>query len=57
MFNLNMKKEQMAKEKNAKKGCLQKIRSKDGKMSIKICTMIDECTCENLKCCTGKRRW
>jgi hypothetical protein len=46
----------MEKENNAKKGCLQKIKSKEGKMSIKICTMIDSCKCENIKCCDSKKR-
>jgi len=44
----------MVKENKSKKGCMQKIKSKDGKMSVKICTMIDECTCDDPKCCTGR---
>ena len=56
MFNLNMKKEQIEKENKSKKGCIQKIKSKDGKMSVKICTMIDKCNCEDSKCCLADLR-
>ena len=56
MFNLNMKKEQIEREIKSKKGCIQKIKSKGGKMSIKICTIIDKCSCEDLKCCSANKK-
>ena len=55
MFDLNIKREQIEKENKSKKGCVQRIKFKNGKMSVKICMMIDKCACGDLKCCSSIR--
>ena len=39
------------KKMKLKKTCVQVKKSSEGKMSVKICGMIDKCNCGNFDCC------
>lgn len=35
----------------SKQACVRIKESSEGKMSVKICDMIDKCNCKNSNCC------